>query len=102
MMYANVLEYNRRITDKRKAMNLLQKIRIEHGYSIRKLAKLSGVDKVTINMIELEKARPHKLTLARLAKALELPVEDLMSLAEVATQVAEPVPVALAERVTDH
>lgn len=99
MMYANVLEYSRPITDRKEAMNLLQKFRLSRGYSIRKLAKLSGVDKMTINFIERGKARPHLFTLANLAKALEIPVEELLPLAQVATQVAEPV--ALAERVID-
>jgi transcriptional regulator with XRE-family HTH domain len=54
----------------------LRKIRIEKGLSYRELAELSGVSKSGIASIENGKM-PRIDTLCKLAKALEVDIEDL-------------------------
>lgn len=67
-------------SQERQAMNLLQKLRVERGYSLRKLAELSGVNKVTIQKIESGQVRPQVLSLSRLARGLGITVEELLPL----------------------
>jgi transcriptional regulator with XRE-family HTH domain len=56
---------------------LLWKKRIEKGFSLRKLAKLSGLSKTTINDIENGKHSPTVDELYMLSIPLECRIEDL-------------------------
>lgn len=57
----------------------LWKVRTDKGMSIRKLEKLSGVSKSTINNIENGCHDPTIRTLCMLAKALQVTPEELYS-----------------------
>ncbi len=63
-------------------MNILKKLRLEKGYSLNQLAKLARVDQSTISLLENDKQRGQERTLGKLAVALEVPIEDLLILAE--------------------
>lgn len=56
---------------------LLWQKRIEKGFSLRKLAKLSGLSKTTINDIENGKLSPTVDELYMLSIPLECRIEDL-------------------------
>ncbi len=56
----------------------LKALREKKGISLRELARLSGVDWMTIHRIEQEKADPRLGTLAALAKALKVGVRNLV------------------------
>lgn len=56
---------------------LLWQKRIEKGFSLRKLAKLSGLSKTTINDIENGKLSPTVDELYMLSISLECRIEDL-------------------------
>jgi len=61
-------------------MSLGQNIRIlrkKKGYSIMKVKELTGLSKSTISELETDKTSPTVETLQKIAKALELPVEEL-------------------------
>lgn len=57
----------------------IRKIRKEKGYSILKLRELTGLSKSTISEIENDKSSPTFETLNKIAKALEIKVETLIS-----------------------
>lgn len=57
----------------------IRKIRKEKGYSILKLRELTGLSKSTISEIENDKSSPTFETLNKIAKALEIRVETLIS-----------------------
>ncbi len=56
----------------------LKKYRLEKGYSRRKLALESGVTRETVFNIETGKRRTTYDTLVKLAKALDIPIENLV------------------------
>lgn len=60
-----------------KVKSLLYEVRTAKGYSVRELAKKSGVSKTAINNIENQKRSPTLETLKRLADALDCHIEDL-------------------------
>jgi transcriptional regulator with XRE-family HTH domain len=63
----------------------LRVLRAERGLTVRQAAELSGVAKETISQVERGERHPYDRTLAKLAHAYEVPVEDLLE---------EPVPLA--------
>jgi transcriptional regulator with XRE-family HTH domain len=52
--------------------------RLEAGLSQRALAEKSGVDQSTIVRVERGEGGVRPMTLAKLAKALDMPVEELL------------------------
>ena len=58
-------------------MNKLHEIREEKGVSLRELAKLAGVSKTQINEIENGQSDPTLKTMCRIAKALNMKIEDI-------------------------
>lgn len=66
----------------------LRVLRAERGLTVRQVAELSGVAKETISQVERGERHPYDVTLAKLAKAYEVPVEELL----------EPVPLGEAPR----
>ena len=66
----------------------LRLMRVERGLSLREAARRAGVVKETISDIERGHTHPYDVTLAKLAKAYEVPVEELL----------EPVPLGEAPR----
>jgi transcriptional regulator with XRE-family HTH domain len=53
-------------------------MRVERGLSVREAARRAGLVKETISSIERGQSHPHDLTLAKLAKAYSVPVEELL------------------------
>jgi len=53
-------------------------MRVERGLSLREAARRAGVVKETISDIERGHTHPYDVTLAKLAKAYEVPVEDVL------------------------
>ena len=66
----------------------LRLMRVERGLSLREAARRAGVVKETISDIERGHTHPYDVTLAKLAKAYEVPVGELL----------EPVPLGEAPR----
>jgi transcriptional regulator with XRE-family HTH domain len=60
----------------------LRVLRAERGLTVRDAAGLSGVAKETISQIERGERHPYDRTLAKLARAYEVPVEELLSVEE--------------------
>ena len=58
-------------------MNKLHEIREEKGISLRGLAKLAVVSKTQINEIENGQSDPTLKTMCRIAKALNMKIEDI-------------------------
>lgn len=58
-------------------MNKLHEIREEKGISLRGFAKLAGVSKTQINEIENGQSDPTLKTMCRIAKALNMKIEDI-------------------------
>jgi transcriptional regulator with XRE-family HTH domain len=56
----------------------LRLLRAERGLTLREAAKRAGVAKETISYIERGETRPSDLTLAKLAKAYDVPLEELL------------------------
>ena len=56
----------------------LKRIRTEKGLSQGNIVKASGIDKAMISNIENGKTNPTLATIAKLAKALSVPIEDLI------------------------
>jgi transcriptional regulator with XRE-family HTH domain len=56
----------------------LRLMRVERGLSLREAARRAGVVKETISDIERGHSHPYDVTLAKLAKVYEVPVEDLL------------------------
>ena len=66
----------------------LRLMRVERGLSLREAARRAGVVKETISDIERGHTHPYDVTLAKLAKVYEVPVEELL----------EPIPLGEAPR----
>jgi|SRR5215212_5569728 len=56
----------------------LRVLRAERGLTVRQVAELSGVAKETVSQIERGERHPYDRTLAKLAHAYDVPVEDLL------------------------
>jgi transcriptional regulator with XRE-family HTH domain len=56
----------------------LRLLRAERGLTLREAASLSGVAKETISDIERGIRHPHDVTVAKLARAYDVPIEDLL------------------------
>jgi transcriptional regulator with XRE-family HTH domain len=61
-------------------MNVLKRLRTERGLSLRVLAAKADLDQSTISLIENDRKRAMLTTLTKLARALEVPLDDLMEL----------------------
>ena len=59
-------------------MNNLRKLRNKRALSLTDLSRISGVNRITINRIENGKQKPMPRTIRKLAKALQVKVEELM------------------------
>ena len=66
-------------------MNPLKKARAESGMSAEALSKAAKVNETTISKLENNQHKAQLRTLGKLAKALEIDVEVLASLAETGT-----------------
>jgi|GEM_PF-5748427 len=60
-------------------LKLLKEIRAERGLSVKELATLSKVSPPTIYKIETGAHCPHESTLAALAEALDIKINDVLS-----------------------
>jgi transcriptional regulator with XRE-family HTH domain len=56
----------------------LRVLRAERGLTVRQAAELSGVAKETISQIERSERHPYDRTIAKLAHAYDVPVEELL------------------------
>jgi len=56
----------------------LKKIRTEKGISQGDIVKTSGIDKAMISNIENGKANPTLATIAKLAEAVNIPIDELL------------------------
>src|ERR687897_283544 len=56
----------------------LRVLRAERGLTLREAAACTGVAKETISDIERGLRHPHDVTVAKLARAYDVPVEDLL------------------------
>jgi transcriptional regulator with XRE-family HTH domain len=56
----------------------VRKIRIQQGLSQEKLAELSGIHRTYISSLELGKRNVSLVNINALAKALQIPPEDLL------------------------
>jgi len=56
----------------------LRVLRAERGLTVRQVAEISGVAKETISQVERGERHPYDRTLAKLAHAYGVPVEDLL------------------------
>jgi len=63
-----------------KPLNNIQKIRWDRNISLRQLSKLSGVSHTEISMIENGLKTPTQITILRLCKALNMPVNKVFRL----------------------
>lgn len=63
-------------------LNPLRKARAKKRLTLAELSKLSGVPEATISRVERNKQTPRITTLAKLADALEIELEELANLAE--------------------
>jgi len=68
----------------------LRVLRAERGLTVRQVAELSGVAKETISQIERGERHPYDRTLAKLARAYDVPIQDLLE--EEATSGKAPAP----------
>lgn len=59
-------------------MKLLVQLRVAKGWSQTKLAEASGVSQTYISDLEAGKKNPTVLILQKLAKALEVPISQLL------------------------
>lgn len=59
------------------AINILRRLRVKKGWSIRQLAEASGVNQTTITLIEGDKRKSQLTTLNKLAEALGVELELL-------------------------
>jgi transcriptional regulator with XRE-family HTH domain len=67
----------------------LRLLRAERQMSLRQAAAQAGLAKETISEIERGLAHPHDVTLAKLAKAYDIPLEELLEEPEPAVPLAE-------------
>jgi XRE family transcriptional regulator, master regulator for biofilm formation len=58
----------------------IKKMRLRKGLSITKLAKKAGISKGYLSSIESHKTNPSAHMIQKLAKALEVPVEQLLNI----------------------
>ncbi len=58
----------------------IREIRAERGWTVRRLAEKSGVDKNTISEVERGKRKPNPITMHKLAESLGVEVQDLFPL----------------------
>jgi XRE family transcriptional regulator, master regulator for biofilm formation len=58
----------------------IKKLRLRKGLSITKLAKKAGISKGYLSSIESHKTNPSAHMIQKLAKALEVPVEQLLNI----------------------
>ena len=58
-------------------MHAVKRARLQKGWTLTELSARSGLDRHTIGLIEEERRSPSAPTVARLAAALGLPVEDV-------------------------
>ena len=65
----------------------LRVLRAEHGLTLRQVAQLSGVDKVTLLEAEHGRRKPYSTTLAKIAKVYGIPTTELLNLGESAETV---------------
>ena len=56
----------------------LRVLRAERGLTLREAAQRTGVDKDTLSKLERGIRHPHDVTISRLAKGYDVPVEDLL------------------------
>jgi transcriptional regulator with XRE-family HTH domain len=72
--------YNRadKVRDYRRLMDQLAELRERRALTLRELAEMSGVAADTINQIELGHRKPRPSTLRKLARALEVDVQEFM------------------------
>lgn len=56
----------------------LRLMRAERGLSLREAARRAGVVKETISDIERGNTHPYDVTLAKLARAYDVPIEELL------------------------
>ena len=68
----------------------LRIMRAKRGLSLREAARRAGMVKETISDIERGKTHPYDVTLAKLAQAYEVPVEDLLGETAVAGKAEAP------------
>lgn len=59
-------------------VNKLKYLRASRGLKIKELERLSGVDATTIGALENNRRKAQLSTLGLLAKALDVPLEELM------------------------
>jgi transcriptional regulator with XRE-family HTH domain len=67
----------------------LRLLRAERQMSLRQAAAQAGLAKETISEVERGLAHPHDVTLAKLAKAYDVPLEELLEEPEPAVPLAE-------------
>jgi transcriptional regulator with XRE-family HTH domain len=56
----------------------LKLLRIERGLTVRDVSELTGLAFTTVSRIEREEAHPHDITVAKLARAYQIPPTDLL------------------------
>src|SRR5918998_1296760 len=56
----------------------LRVLRAERGLTLREAAQRTGVDKDTLSKLERGIRHPHDVTISRLAKGYDVPVEELL------------------------
>lgn len=61
-------------------MNALKRLRAESGLTLEELAEKSGVNINTISYLENGKQKARSTTLAKVARALGVPLDDLAEL----------------------
>lgn len=55
----------------------IKELRLKKGLSLEQLSKLCGLSKSTIQEIEVYKTKPKFESILKIAKALEVPLEEL-------------------------
>lgn len=63
-------------------MNMLKRLRVEAGISLKKLSAATGVDPATISQLENDRRKAQLTTLAKLARYFDKPVEDFQALVD--------------------
>ena len=57
----------------------IQRLRLEHNFTLDQLASKSGVSKSILSQIERDRSNPTLATIWRITKALESPLENILS-----------------------
>jgi len=60
----------------------IKQVRSQKGLTIRSLSELSGLNIATISHVENGKVKPNSITIARLARTLELDFDELIKLSD--------------------